>query len=439
MSDPANPTALAERVLSGAEYDFSRLPASTWTASHSFGGGMRMYIARSSDLPDAALDAILGWRLGQYLLTGFFDPDVIEASGVTQEDRSAVHPQDVHALVLDRCGALCAYITVKQPEGHEGWFWGDRNRPLFPCEEVHGRQWQDYTPGADSIDLGHCWEVARFVSDQRRRGDPEVLRATIELALRMVRMGEHPDWSPHVQLLVGDLDPEVALRNARFFFIPIATFPEHRVELEKGHPLAPRYREHPTSPFATWSRDVDYPTWVRWSDIALALAQPDESALLRMLALREFVNLKESTLKRPQLGAVNSGYPRQAILSPSSAEAGSILWERARNGRLPGWSAEMLGPGETLSLDDVVWSVDGFARAVIALDHGEEHLAALGPEVAHVPLDSSPMKPSRLEAVTQIRVLRTDHAEFESFWRERQKAFATSTEALYGLNLEVLG
>lgn len=216
---------------------------------------------RSEDLPPAALDSILSWRLGQYLLTGFYDPEVIAGARMTAEPSDLVSDRDVHGLAVDVHGDLAAYLSVKQPQSSTaGLLYGDSNRPSFPCEEVHGRAWQKNMTGAGRVDLLAVRELARFVKDQRRPDDPVCLRAPFELGLATARLARHPRFQEAVRLVTGDLDPEVALDC------------------------------------------------------------PDEEALTRLLALRQFVRVKESSLKRPLSPPEHSVYPVDALAAASSRD-----------------------------------------------------------------------------------------------------------------------
>src|SRR5487761_133716 len=98
----ADPDQLAARAFRGAEYDFSRLmDIPEAMLSRGDRHGVRLLIAPTFALPDAALDAILSWRLGQYLLTRFYDSKVVAERALTREDPSGVHASDVHGLAID--------------------------------------------------------------------------------------------------------------------------------------------------------------------------------------------------------------------------------------------------------------------------------------------------------------------------------------------------
>ena len=83
---------LAERAFRAAAYDFGRLLDSPGALlSRGDRQGVRILVPSTDALPDQALDAILAWRLGQYLLTGFYDQEVVAGQGLIREDRSGVH------------------------------------------------------------------------------------------------------------------------------------------------------------------------------------------------------------------------------------------------------------------------------------------------------------------------------------------------------------
>jgi hypothetical protein len=430
----ADPDELATRAFRAAEYDFSQLmdlPDALMRRADRH--GVRLLIAPTFALPDAALDAILSWRLGQYLLTRFYDSEVVAGQGLIREDRSGVHPADVHGLAIDAEGGLLTYLTLKQPEGLQGHHYGSAERPLLPCEEVHGRNWQESIVNAADTPAEQCWEAARFVTDQRRRENPLIHRGALEIGLAAARLACRPDLAPHVRLVTGDLDPEVALRNLRYFFIPVATFAPHQVTLPAGHPLRPRYGDHPTAPFLANVADVDWATFVRWADIDLALNSGEEETYLRFLLLRQFVSVKESSLKLPNEPHDESPYPVDALTSPSSLGASDALWRSATTGAVP-WQALTLGPGEPLPRDRVCWVVEGFAQALTYRAEGLAHLAGIGPEVCFVPQESMAASIAALDAATPLRVLTTSREDFENFWRQRQALFETSSEKLYGMS-----
>ncbi|MDQ6669984.1 MAG: hypothetical protein M3069_04440 [Chloroflexota bacterium] len=104
-----NPAArsLAHDVLSRADYDFGTLfDSSGALIAQPDRHGVRVLVLPTSALPEPALEAILAWRLGQYLLTGFYDVDGVRTAGMRGEPRDLVGPNDLHALAIDHAGAV---------------------------------------------------------------------------------------------------------------------------------------------------------------------------------------------------------------------------------------------------------------------------------------------------------------------------------------------
>src|SRR5207245_10808998 len=93
--------------------------------------------------------------------------------------------------------------------------------------------------------------------------------------------------------------------------------------------------------------DIDWATFVRWSDIDLALNSGEEETYMRFLLLRQFVSVKESSLKLPNQPQEESQYPVDALTSASSLGASNALWRSATSAPIP-WQALTLGPCDPL-------------------------------------------------------------------------------------------
>jgi len=429
----ASTRELAHQVLDGATFDFGRLlRAANVLVAQPDRHGVRVVVLPTSALPEPALRAILAWRLGQYLLTGFYDAEGVRRASLRGESQELVGPDDLHALAIDHAGAILCYATVKQPHGVESRTWGAADRPKYPCEEVHGVAWQAHLVGLLDTPAEHVWEWARFCKDQRRgRLDAAVQRAPLELALALVQLVQRPAAAGHWQVAVGDFDPAVALRNLRYFFIAAATFTPHYVARPEGDLLAPRYAQHLTAPFVATTADIDDATYLRWVDIEFALSFGHREAARRLLALRQLVSVKESRLKRPIASVDRGPYPRLALENASAQDVSAAMWAAAAEGQLPGWQAAAFGPGEYAPADRVVWSLDGYLQAFIGRHEDNGYLGGIGAWVACVPQPGLPPIIA-LRAATPVRVLMTDRASFEDFWARRQRCFETSTASLYG-------
>jgi len=394
--------------------------------------GVRTLIVSTTDLGEDLLGALLAWRLGQYLLTGFYDERAVAELGWTGEPRETVHAQDLHALAIDRRGRILCYVTLKQPDGLDSQPYASPARAAFPCEEVHGRAWQNVLDVPADLRAASVWELARFCRDQRRGPlDAAARRAVPELALAAARFIRHPARHGVIRAGTGDFDPNVALRNVRYFFIPVATFPAHDVRLADSDPLAPRYRNAQTAPFLASAADIDEATYLRWVDIDLALSCDDREAARRLRALRSVVSIRESSLKRPQREVDFGPYPEAALTSASSRDASLALWTAANAHQLPRWEGVLIGPGDAVPLDRVAWVVEGFIQAKTRHRGELTHLASIGADVAYVPR-TDVTDVASLEAAMPVRALVTDQASFEDFWSRRQAVFETATASLYG-------
>jgi len=326
---------------------------------------------------------------------------------------------------------LC-YVTLKQPDGLDSQPYASPGRVPFPCEEVHGRAWQNVLDVPADLRAAAVWELARFCRDQRRGSlDAAARRAVPELALAVARFVRHPARHTLIRAGTGDFDPDIALRNVRYFFVPVATFPAHEVRLPDKDPLAPRYRHARTAPFLASAADIDEATYLRWVDIDLALSCDDREAARRLRALRGIVSVRESSLKRPQREVDFGPYPETALTSARSREASLALWSAANAHELPGWQGVLIGPGDGVPLDRVVWVVEGFVQAKTRHRGELTHLASIGSDVAYVPR-SEVADFASLEAAMPVRALVTDQASFEDFWSRRQAVFETATASLYG-------
>lgn len=418
-------------LLKDADRDLSRALERGALLAKPARHGVRVGVVPTTAFNSVELAALLAWRLGQYLLTGFYDEDRVRALGLRGEDPASVRPDDLHAVALDDRGRLICYATLKRPHGELVGDICDDDRPLFPCEVVHGRAWHRQLR-MPRTPVAATWELARFCKDQRRgRLDAAAQRAPVELGLALGRLLRKRAVATDHALFIGDLDPEVALSNARFFFVPVATFVPHTVDLPRDDPLWPRYAKHATAPFLATPDDIEDATYIRWVDIDLALSCPDTVVAQRMRALRQIVSVRESSLKRPLARSTGDDYPAAAVASASSRDASAALWRAAEERAIP-WRALDLGPGEPLPDAEVVWVLEGFAQAFTPSPGGRTHLASIGPEVAFVPRGGGADVIAGVEAATPLRALATTREQFEEFWLQRQRMFETSTATLYG-------
>jgi hypothetical protein len=384
--------ALAERALRGADYEWDRLFETRGDGVIHAGPprhGIRCLVVRDRALPDAARDALLAWRLAQYLLVNFYDTALVAGWRVPREPREWIGPDDSHALAFDAAGRLVACSALKRPRRTgAAWRFGDPERPpLLPCEDVHGRGWQWDLCAGTRVPMSRCCEIGRSMTDRTRR-DAAARRAPVELALLACQLVHRPRYAGAIRLVVGDLDPRVILRNLRYFFIPAATWPPRTIDVGEGHPLRPRYLACPTSPFLVLLRDVGAAAFLRWGDVERALELEDAQALPRLMALTQFVSVREPSCLPSRVG------------EPPGIEV-------------------VLGPGEEVDRDRVALVVDGCLEALGPCPGGRSHLASLVEGVAHVPAPGLEASVTCLRAVAPSRALLASREEFERWTASR--------------------
>src|SRR5215469_1063801 len=378
--------ALAERALRGAEYDWERLLRIGSPGVLHAGPlrhGVRCLVVRDRALADAARDALLAWRLGQYLLVNFYDTRSVAGWRQLREPREWIGPDDCHAVAFDSELRPVAYSALKRPRRTDAaWRFGDARRPaLLPCEDVQGRDWQRDLDAGRDVPMARCCEMGRSMPD-RPRGDAPARRAPVELALLACQLVHRPRFDGAIRLVAGDLDPRIILRNLRYFFVPAATWPARTIDLGEGHPLRPRYLESPTSPFVVLVRDIGTSAYLRWADVEAALDLEDSQALPRLLALSQFSSVRESSCR-----------PSRAAPPPGTEV--------------------VLGPGEEVDRERVALVADGCLQALGPCPGGSSHLANLGRGVAHVPMAGLEASVTCLRAVVPSRVLLSSPEEFE--------------------------
>ena len=396
--------------------------------------GVSVIVVRTNGLSEPFLKALLEWRYEQYKAAGFYEVDK-ESSG---EDAENLYPDDIHALAIDDEGRIAAYVTAKRPGEREElakYMFRDRNRVLFPAEEVHGRGWQRSVIGVDDVGLLGVWELGRFVSDRSRAKSIVTKRAVLELGLAGAWLFYNPmfgDIKNESELILGDVDPLVALKNLQMFFIPTASFPEHDIHTQDHTALAPRYRGVKTAPVIFSKRDLTSTTHARWYDIDLALTQSDSQAFIRLQVLKMFQYVGESSLRRPVPPLKDLGLPIDALVVPDAVTAAKVMCRAADRG-LEGWKVKVLSPGDVLEPGIFVWVVEGFATTRLIGEDGAEHIATAGPQVAFIVPGLEPTLGAMVTAAaTPMRVLISDSSRGEAFLKARKSGFDAPAEVLYG-------
>lgn len=240
----------------------------------------------NAQLAGEPLQRLTEWRRDQYLSCGFYDPDVVMSSGWIEGELDRQRPDDQNVTATDASGELLLAAALRQPEAlPTNVSFMDPDRPDFPNEEIHGRAWMSDFHQLHTIDASDVWEIGRLVRDQDRR-DPTMRRAALTLAIAAAQYLTDPSNQHKFRLLVGDLDPTVALGLFYALDAPVVTGPARTVQLPKGHALAPRYANAVTTPFLVDLRDSGYASSTRWREISKVVESPDDELEGALAAFR---------------------------------------------------------------------------------------------------------------------------------------------------------
>src|SRR5258708_35351799 len=102
--------------------------------------GVSVLVVRTPQLSEEHLVKLMKYRLAQYLAVNFVDTDMIYQARLAYEPLSGVSPNDVHFIAGSvGTGEILCYAAVKARPPAPARTLRDRERPLFPLEQFHGR------------------------------------------------------------------------------------------------------------------------------------------------------------------------------------------------------------------------------------------------------------------------------------------------------------
>ncbi len=256
----------------------------------------RTLVWKNSTLASNSLRQLIAWRRDQYLLVKFYNPELVNHEAWLDDEVSHQRGDDINILTFDEQGTLLAGLNIKQPNGLAANVpFASSDRPRFPVEELRGQDWHTGYKNLESIDACDAWEIGRFVRDLSRK-DPTMRRATLSLGLCTARYVTATENQKTFRLLLGDLDPNVALGAFLALDVPVVMGETSTLELPDDHPLAPRYRAVPTAPFMVDLRDTGFVSETRWKEIEGLLSTDDSELEQSLDAFRARI---ATTLPRP--------------------------------------------------------------------------------------------------------------------------------------------
>jgi len=233
------------------------------------------------------VDALLRFRLAQYLDIGFIDQQVVYEQRMRTEPASVVAPGDIHLVAgVPATGEVLCYAVLEQPPAAaDGCRLRSPDRPLYAVERVHGSGLYQRLPILPDLPVSKVRELGRFVKNQHPAASGELLtRAVVELGVAVFRLAAGP-LRLQLDAVVGDLEEHVAKQNLDFFHIPSVVIHGTVPYQANASYLYPRYLRHTVYPFACLASDIST-ALPRLQAIDQALNKPGKRALLALLRLK---------------------------------------------------------------------------------------------------------------------------------------------------------
>ncbi|WP_158579879.1 hypothetical protein [Geodermatophilus marinus] len=176
------------------------------------GDGLVTVAATTEQLPHRYLLGLQGFRLAQYLQLGWACEEALHRSAGFCEPLQALHPDDVHVLTASsRTGRILGYLSLTTSGDVAPRELRDPDRARFPVEAAHRIDLFDRVPAPEGVRSDGVRELKRFVHARTLTDRAQRLRVTLELLLGAGRTLLAVE--PAVQVLVGDVEEDVALRH----------------------------------------------------------------------------------------------------------------------------------------------------------------------------------------------------------------------------------
>jgi len=267
---------------------------------------------------------LMRYRLAQYLSVGFIDPEMVYQKRLEHEPLTNLRPRDAHyiATSVDGGEILCYMVLEAPPDAAPGATLRDRDRPLFPVEEVHGYGIYNRLRILPDLPLAKVYELGRFVKNQclhslselGTRGPVEVMAAVIRSAIGSLRL--------EVEALVGDFEEGVAKQNFEFFHLPKVVVHGTVPYVDRDAYLYPRYQLCVVYPWAALLADFAAPLRARLDAIERALELPGKQALLELFKLkRQAADVRSGLLPPEGLAPLtDAALPQKGVTMPERLE-----------------------------------------------------------------------------------------------------------------------
>lgn len=357
--------------------------------------GVRTVALLASQLAPRQVNRLVDFRIAQYTKIGFCDPARLNAALAEGAPLTPADGGDVHFAAVGPDGRLlCAAVLRRLPGVSPQVRMGDRDRPMFPVEHVHGRGVFNRLRVLPELPVRQVRELSGFVKDASL-SPLSVLgaRASTEIAAAVFRLPLLEPHGAHINALIGDLETSVAKINLDFFGVPAVLLPGTIPRLPDFSFLVPRYETRMVVPFAYLVGDQS-DSLDRLELVETALELPDRECLTELARLsRDLPEPLPSTLT-PATGELattplpHHGVPmalRRRLVEQAETLAGYALLDGLNSGEaavLASYLRQVTAePGEIVirrgDRDDALYLV--ISGQLAARDGGTRELARFGP------------------------------------------------------------
>jgi Cyclic nucleotide-binding domain len=249
--------------------------------------GITTVAVKTPSLTTYELEALLQYRLAQYLIVGFLNPIKVYEARLQHEPVSAVTADDVHILSINAdSGELLCCLALRAVLGAtDKMTLRTDERPMVQTEEIHGLGIFNRLRLLPDLPLKRVREAGRFVKNQQIDKHQELMfRAPVEAGAAFVRILVD-SLRLEVEAVVGEFETDVAKRNLDYFHVPLVFLRGTVPHIPEDSIFFPRFHTRPVYPWAFSCRDLDL-VRLRLAKIEAALGLPRHDGLLALLEMR---------------------------------------------------------------------------------------------------------------------------------------------------------
>lgn len=214
-----------------------------------YGDGLTTVSVRESQLPQAYLGGVLGFRLAQFLRTGLMDPELVYRRRLIHEPVvPASGPETIHTVTVTDSGQIVGYIGLVGSSDPEPVPLDLPARRRFPAEVAHRVDLLSAYSAPGRISHG-AYEVKRFVRERSMARGTQRDRVPWHLILAVGKVGLR---TPEIEVVLGDSGERGALRHLRLVGFDLEVVEGTDPVLPRSELMWPSYelpRERLAKPF----------------------------------------------------------------------------------------------------------------------------------------------------------------------------------------------